>query len=67
MERCLLHQIPGNRMEKERKRLLKWYLRGAEKLGGLIQLFEDDPEIRIVGRIRAGVGVRLRMRPAGHQ
>mgnify|MGYP001585291382 CR=1 FL=1 len=30
------------RMEKERAWFLRWYLRGAEKLAGLIQLYEDD-------------------------
>lgn len=38
------------RMEKERTWFLKWYLRGAEKLAGLIQLFEDDrTTVQIVG------------------
>lgn len=38
------------RMEKERTRFLHWYLRGAQKLAGLIQLFEDDREtVQIVG------------------
>jgi len=39
------------RLEKERKRLLKWYLRGCEKLGGLIQLFEDEREtVEVIGQ-----------------
>lgn len=38
------------RMEKERLRFVKWYSRQAEKLGGLIQLFEDDREtVEILG------------------
>ena len=38
------------RMEKERSRFLRWYLKGAEALAGLILLFEDDrTTVQIVG------------------
>lgn len=43
-------QNSDTRLEKERKRLLKWYLKGAEKMGGLLQLFEDAREtVQILG------------------
>lgn len=42
------------RMEKERQWFLKWYLRGVEKLAGLIQLFEDDrTTVQIAGEANA--------------
>lgn len=38
------------RMDKEQHRLAKWYSRGAEKLGGLLQLFEDERDsVMILG------------------
>jgi hypothetical protein len=38
------------RLERERNRLAKWYSRGAEKLAGLLQLFEDTrTEVQILG------------------
>ena len=38
------------RLERERNRLAKWYARGAQKLGGLMQLFEDTrTSVQIIG------------------
>lgn len=38
------------RLERERNRLAKWYARGAQKLGGLLQLFEDTrTTVQIIG------------------
>lgn len=38
------------RLERERNRLAKWYSKGAEKLAGLMQLFEDERTVvNIIG------------------
>lgn len=49
-ELSIQQNASDTRMEKERRWLLKWYCRGAEKLGGLLQLFEDDrTTVEIIG------------------
>lgn len=40
----------STRLQKERGRLLDWFIRGVEKLGALIQMFADEPDyVQIVG------------------
>ena len=45
-----IDKASDTRMSKERNKFLGWYVRGAQKLFALIQLFADEPEIvKIVG------------------
>lgn len=49
-EQSIQQKASQSRMEKERKRLARWYSKVAQAIGGLIQLFEDErAEVEILG------------------
>lgn len=49
-EASIIDSNADTRLAYEQDQWLDWFVRGAEKLGGLIQLFADDPDyVEIVG------------------